>query len=90
MTRLTMGVGASLAGLFLGLLFVSGLEYRDSSFKTEEDVLRVLSLPVLALVPVMGPAPEGRQPRKKWRSALGLSAFFLVVACAAALVVLNQ
>jgi polysaccharide chain length determinant protein (PEP-CTERM system associated) len=90
MRRVTMGVGASLAGLFLGLLIVGGLEFRDSSFKTEEDVLRVLSLPVLALVPVMGPAPDARQPRKKWRSALGLSAFFLVVACAAALVVWNQ
>ena len=40
----------------MGLLLVVGfLEYRDSSFKTEEDVMRVLSLPVLALVPVMGP-----------------------------------
>ena len=68
-------------------MIIGALEYRDSSFKTEEDVMRVLSLPVLALVPVMGPDAESRHPRKnkKWRSALGLSAFFLVVACAAAL-----
>lgn len=90
MKRLTMAAGASFAGLFMGLLLVAALEYRDSSFKTEEDVMRVLSLPVLALVPVMGPTPDSRQPRKKWRSALGLSALFLVVACAAALAVWNQ
>lgn len=86
-TRLTMSIGASLGGLVLGLMVVGALEFRDTSFKTEEDVMRVLSLPVLALVPVMGPNADSRHPRKnkKWRSALGLSAFFLVVACAAAL-----
>jgi polysaccharide chain length determinant protein (PEP-CTERM system associated) len=87
--RLTMGISASLGGLVLGLLMISGLEYRDSSFKTEEDVMRVLSLPVLALVPMLGEAGT-RPPRKKWRSALGFSAFFLVVACAAALAVWNR
>jgi hypothetical protein len=27
--------------------------YRDKSFKTDEEIMRVLSLPVLAVVPVM-------------------------------------
>lgn len=45
-------IGAG-AGLALGLLLVGFLEYRDSSFKTEDEVIRVLSLPVLALVPLM-------------------------------------
>ena len=54
-------------------MVIGALEYRDTSFKTEEDVMRVLSLPVLALVPVMGPNADSRHPRKnkKWRSALG-------------------
>lgn len=43
----------SLGGLAIGLLFVGFLEYRDASFKTDEEVIRVLSLPVLALIPVM-------------------------------------
>jgi len=41
------------AGLILGLLLVAVLEYRDSTFKREEEVVRVLALPVLAIVPVM-------------------------------------
>ena len=35
--------GGALGGLAVGLLVVGFLEYRDSSFKCEEDVLRVLS-----------------------------------------------
>jgi polysaccharide chain length determinant protein (PEP-CTERM system associated) len=87
MKRLTMAIGGSLGGLVLGLLLVGSIEYRDSTFKTEDDVMRVLSLPVLALVPIMGPVSDTRQPRKKWRSALGLSALLLAVACAAAITV---
>jgi hypothetical protein len=37
------------------------LEYRDKSFKTDHEVMRVLSLPVLAVVPLMQSAAE-----KKW------------------------
>jgi polysaccharide chain length determinant protein (PEP-CTERM system associated) len=43
-------IGAG-AGLLLGILMVVLLEYRDSSFKSEADVIGVLNLPVLALVP---------------------------------------
>jgi polysaccharide chain length determinant protein (PEP-CTERM system associated) len=46
-------VGGSFGGLFLGLAMVGFLEYRDSTFKSEVDIIRVLSLPVLALVPIM-------------------------------------
>ena len=44
----------------LGLLFVGFLEYRDSTFKTDADVVTALGLPVLAQVPMMSaaaPAP---------------------------------
>jgi polysaccharide chain length determinant protein (PEP-CTERM system associated) len=83
--RLTMGIGLSLGGLGLGLLIIAALEYRDSSFKTEEDVMRVLSLPVLALVPVLGPPVQAANRRRTWRSALGLSALLLAVAGATAM-----
>jgi polysaccharide chain length determinant protein (PEP-CTERM system associated) len=53
--RLQVMVGGAIGGLILGLGLVGFGEFRDSSFKSEEDVVRVLDLPVLALVPVMGP-----------------------------------
>jgi polysaccharide chain length determinant protein (PEP-CTERM system associated) len=59
-----IGSGA-VAGFFLGLLLVGWLEFRDSSFKSEEDVVRALSLPVLALVPVMASERERRTRRLK-------------------------
>jgi len=55
--------GGILGGLVLGLTLVAFLEYRDSSFKSEEEVLRVLSLPVLALVPVIGTPEPARGSR---------------------------
>ena len=43
------------------------LEYRDSSFKNEDDVARVLALPVLALIPVMD-AGQQQAGKRKGRS----------------------
>jgi hypothetical protein len=63
------------------------LEYRDSSFKREEDVLRVLTLPVLALVPVLISEPDRQQRRRRRRRfAFGAVALLMVIGCAAAVV----
>jgi polysaccharide chain length determinant protein (PEP-CTERM system associated) len=56
-------IGAA-AGLGLGLLLVGLFEYRDSSFRTEDDLVRVLNLPVLALVPTI-PAKPDRHPLRR-------------------------
>lgn len=87
--RLGALAGGILGGLGLGLLVVGFLEYRDSSFKSEDDVFRVLSLPVLALIPVMESEGQDtpRRRQKKRRLAAGLSAGLLIVGSAAALVV---
>jgi len=63
--RLAALLGGGIGGLLLGVLMVGFLEYRDSSFKTEDDVARVLALPVLALIPVMdaGEQPGNRKGR---------------------------
>src|SRR5262249_52953403 len=54
-------IGAAL-GLVFGLLGSAFLEYRDSSFKSEEEVARVLSLPVLAVVPlIVSDSEEGKR-----------------------------
>lgn len=57
------------AGLILGLLIVGVLEYRDSSFRREDEVLRVLKLPVLALVPLMASDRQRLSERRRGRLA---------------------
>ena len=61
-------------GLGLGLAFL--LEMRDTSMRTERDVEFVLRLPVLAMVPEIGPltarAPKELMPQLDTKSSLGL------------------
>jgi polysaccharide chain length determinant protein (PEP-CTERM system associated) len=53
-------------GLLLGLGVVALLEFRDASFRTESDVF-VLSLPVLAMVPLLlNEAEQQRVRRREW------------------------
>jgi hypothetical protein len=42
----------------LALLIVAFAEYRDSSFRTDEEIGRLCQLPVLAVVPVSVPPSE--------------------------------
>ena len=46
----------------IGLGIVAFLEYRDTSLKVEEHVTRLLSLPVLALIPQMEADGDRRAP----------------------------
>lgn len=55
------GVGA---GLVLGLALVALIEFRDSSFRTDDDVVTVLALPVLASIPAIVTAAEKRAMRR--------------------------
>ncbi len=57
-------VGA-LAGLGLGVGFVSLLEYRDNSFHTDDEVISVLALPVVAVIPLMLSKAERRSLRRR-------------------------
>jgi polysaccharide chain length determinant protein (PEP-CTERM system associated) len=70
------------AGLLLGLAVIGLLEYRDSTFKTDEDLSRVLGMPVLAVVPLMQSDVERR---RAWRRRLATSAVLgsVVVGCLA-------
>jgi polysaccharide chain length determinant protein (PEP-CTERM system associated) len=47
----------TIVGLALGLGLAGLLEYRDTSLKTEDDVVQMLALPVLALIPMMASRP---------------------------------
>ena len=51
--RLGVLAGGAMAGLVLGIALVGFREYRDCTFRSEDDVVRVLALPVLALIPEM-------------------------------------
>lgn len=54
------GIGG---GLFLALALIGLGEYVDSSIRTEDDIARVLKVPVLAAIPVL--ALEGRRDDKR-------------------------
>jgi len=61
--RLLIDLGGAAGGLALAALFIALGEYRDSTFKHEEEVERLLNLRVFALVPEMG-TPSGRRARR--------------------------
>jgi polysaccharide chain length determinant protein (PEP-CTERM system associated) len=71
-----------MAGLAIGLGLIALLEYRDGSFRTDDEIASVLQLPVLAVVPVMLSARERRRLRAR-QLALGLGLGSTVIVCLA-------
>ena len=71
-----------MGGLALGIALVMLLEYRDSSFKTDDEVVNILQLPVLAVVPVMLSDAERRSRRLK-RVVLNVGLGSMVTVCLA-------
>jgi polysaccharide chain length determinant protein (PEP-CTERM system associated) len=61
--RPLIDLAGAVAGLAVGLGLVALLEYRDNSFQTDEEVVRLLSLPVVAVIPLMLSAAERRKQR---------------------------
>jgi capsular polysaccharide biosynthesis protein len=57
-------IGA-LAGLGIGVGLTMLMEYRDLSFRTDNEVVSVLSLPVLAAIPLMMTKAEKRKARRR-------------------------
>ncbi len=73
----------ALMGFAIGLALAVVLEYRDTSLKTDDDVLTALTMPVLAMIPMMMTRADVRR-RHRLRLAAGLAAMVLAVAVAAA------
>lgn len=73
-------------GLLLGLLIVWVKEVRDSSFRREEEVHKALSVPVLALIPIMSSTPEHRATKRR-RRAIDLAGTAVLVASCLVLVI---
>ena len=63
--RLGLSFSGAVLGLAMGLGLVLFLEIRDTSLKSEEDVTQMLSVPVLALVPMMSSEREKQHHRKR-------------------------
>jgi polysaccharide chain length determinant protein (PEP-CTERM system associated) len=74
-----MGVGA---GLALGVLLVGFLEYRDTSFRSRDDIITVLALPVLAVVPRMVTTGERRRIKRRRVDGLAATAALAILAVA--------
>jgi hypothetical protein len=75
----TYGFGG---GLVFGALLILLLEYRDSSFTTDDEVTSLLSLPVLAVVPLMQ-SDEDRRRTGMLRMALHVGLGSTVAGCLA-------
>jgi len=80
--RRLINVVGIFAGLAIGLLLVGLDEYRDSSFKTDDEITRLLSLPVLAVVPIMQSDEERKRVTRRSR-ILGLALGSTVMGCLA-------
>jgi hypothetical protein len=74
----------SLGALLAGLGLAAFLEYRDASFRSQDEVTLVLSLPVLAQIPLIATPAEMRRVRRK-RLVIAAAAIFASVAVTAAL-----
>jgi uncharacterized protein involved in exopolysaccharide biosynthesis len=73
-----------IGGLAVGLGLVALLEYRDRTFKADYEVANVLSLPVLAVVPLMRSETERRAAFRK-RVLLNVGLGSTVAVCLAVL-----
>ena len=86
--RLGVTASGAIAGLVLGLLTAIILEFRDATFSREEDVVRALTLPVLALVPAVTTDTERR--RQRWRMLASDSAGIALLVLSAVVLGLSR
>jgi protein tyrosine kinase modulator len=75
---LRLNLLGAILGLGLGVGLTALLEYRDTSFRTEHDVVGVFALPVLAQIPVMTTAVEAKRRRRR-RVAFGVVVAVMVL-----------
>jgi polysaccharide chain length determinant protein (PEP-CTERM system associated) len=80
--RLGIMASGAAAALIIGGLMIGFREYRDTSFRHEEEVVKALSLPVLALIPVMISDREFRSVRRRRWAADVAGTMLLLAACA--------
>ena len=82
--RMRINLMGLVGGLFVGLALAAFLEYRDASFRSQDEVSVVLSLPVLAQIPLIATPLELLRVRRR-RLIVAGAAVFAVLAVTAAL-----
>ncbi len=82
--RIQVNAGGVVLGIFLGLLIIGVREFMDSSFRTEADVMNVLSIPVLAAVPFTPTAADVARDKRQQRAVHMTAAAVLAVGSAVA------
>jgi len=80
--RMRINGSATLAGLALGLLLVGLVEYRDTTMRSEADVVGAIDLPLLVLVPMVTTEADRRRQRRR-RLIVSVAAIGLCVATGA-------
>jgi hypothetical protein len=78
--RLRLSLLGLFAGLGLGVALGAFVEYRDTTFKNDDDVMVSLALPVIAMVPAMHNAMEVERFKARRRRLAAISASLVVVA----------
>lgn len=84
--RPMIDAGGAIAGLAIGVLVAAFFEFRDTSLKTDADVLFALAMPVIGAIPLMVTTAD-RQRQRRRRLLTGAAAATVFLAGAAALVV---
>lgn len=83
--RARLNMMGAMAGLAIGLGLIALVEYRNTSFRTEDDVALSLALPVLAVIPAMIPRRERQRTRR--RRLVAISASLVAMTGAVAVIV---
>jgi polysaccharide chain length determinant protein (PEP-CTERM system associated) len=78
--RLRLSLMGIAGGLGFGLALVALLEYRDTTFKNDNDIVMSLALPVIAIVPAMHSGVELRRMKARRRRMAVMSACLVLVA----------
>lgn len=82
--RVRINMMGTLGGLAFGIALVALLEYRDTTFKSDADIVTSLALPVFAVIPAMVTAVEKRQRSRSRLIAWATSAVLVISAAALA------
>lgn len=82
--RLQMNFFGVVLGLVLGIGLAALLEFRDSSLRSEDEVVRLFALPVLAVLPVMRTVADQQRLRRRIFAAVASAVVILAGAAATA------